>query len=148
MRARLRRSRVVLWVHGYQEDRVERADRWLRIVENAFLWFAITVLVVMALQVCLEVILRYFFSAPLLGMIQFSEIGLLYIAFLGAAWNLRRDQHVRIEVVYVLLPLRWRHFADISGALLGFFICLVLVIYGFHDNVVALPTRPLSTPRG
>ena len=87
---------------------MERADRWLRNLENAFLWLAVAVLVVIALQVCLEVVLRYFFSAPLLGMIQFSEIGLLYIAFLGAGWNLRRDGHVRIEVVYQLITQQWR----------------------------------------
>ncbi len=109
---------------------MERAERWLRIVEDAFLWLAIAVLVVIALQVCLEVVLRYFFAAPLLGMIQFSEIGLLYIAFLGAAWNLRRDGHVRIEVIYQLMPALWRHYADILGAFLGFLISFVLVVFG------------------
>ena len=109
---------------------MERADRWLRNLENAFLWLAVAVLVVIALQVCLEVVLRYFFSAPLLGMIQFSEIGLLYIAFLGAGWNLRRDGHVRIEVVYQLMTQQCRHYADILGALLGFIISGVLLVFG------------------
>ena len=70
-------------------------------------------------------------ARPLVGVIQFSEIGLLYIAFLGASWTLRRDGHVRIEVVYQFLSARWRRYADILGALLGFLISMVLVGFGF-----------------
>ena len=108
-------------------DRLERA---LRVVEDVFVWAAILVLVFISGLVCIEVVLRYGFNAPLMGMIQISEIGLLYITFLGTAWVLRTDQHVRIELVYQFLPPVWRTRMDVISSLVGLVICSVLVVFG------------------
>jgi len=74
--------------------------------------------------------LRYGFNAPLMGMIQISEIGLLYITFLGTAWALRRDHHVRIELIYQFLPAAWRTRMDVLGSLFGLTISIVLFAFG------------------
>lgn len=109
---------------------MKNLERGLRFVEDAMAWVAIVILVFITGMVCLEVVLRYGFNAPLMGMIQVAEIGLLYVTFFGTAWALRRDHHVRIELVYQYLPPAWRTRMDVIGSLFGLVICAVLVVFG------------------
>jgi TRAP-type C4-dicarboxylate transport system permease small subunit len=50
-------------------------------------------------MVSVDVVLRYFFNAPILGVLEISEYMMLYIPMLGAAWLLRIHGHVNIDIV-------------------------------------------------
>ncbi len=69
-----------------------------------------------------EVISRYFFNKPSAWVVQFSEYGLVFIGFLAAAWVLRDEAHVKVEMLTELLSpaARRRIFAITSwvGALM------------------------------
>ena len=63
----------------------------------------VTVFVMLAINY--EVFMRYFLNRPTLWTLEISEYSLVYITFLGAAWVLRKDGHVKIDLlVRVLKP--------------------------------------------
>jgi TRAP-type C4-dicarboxylate transport system permease small subunit len=53
----------------------------------------------MAGSVVFEVIMRYFLNRPTRWVLEFSEYMLLYMAFLPGAWVLKREGHVRIDLL-------------------------------------------------
>ena len=69
--------------------------------------------------VTLDVLLRYFFNAPLQWSRDANGLLLLVVLFsaLPEAWD--RGHHIRMEVVYLRLPPRWRIAADLLSALAG-----------------------------
>ena len=64
---------------------------------------AIIILVFGWLSVCFEVFMRYFVGKPQIWVIEIVEYILLYTCFLGAAWLLREDGHVKVDVLLNLL---------------------------------------------
>jgi len=80
--------------------------------------------------VCLEVFLRYFLNSPTLWVVEVSAICLVYITFLCAAWVLKREGHVKMEVVIDRLKPRARAFLGIVSSIIGIGICFIFVWYG------------------
>lgn len=75
----------------------------------------------MVLITCLVVVLRYGFNQ---GSIALQEVVLYMHAavfMLGAAYTLKRDSHVRVDIFYRRLSLRGRAWVDLFGTL-----CLLL----------------------
>jgi TRAP-type C4-dicarboxylate transport system permease small subunit len=69
--------------------------------------------------VTVDVLLRYFFNAPLQWSRDANGLLLLVTLFsaLPAAWD--RGHHIRMEIFYVRLPARWQIAANVLSALAG-----------------------------
>lgn len=80
----------------------------------------------MMLVISGEVVLRRILGRPLSWMTDVTEYSLLYIAFLGAAWLLREDGHVRIDLVLNYLKPRARAILNAATSGVGAIICLVI----------------------
>lgn len=67
--------------------------------------------------VTIDVLLRYFFNAPLQWSRDANGLLLLVALFsaLPAAWD--RGHHIRMEILYLRLTGRWRILADVLSAL-------------------------------
>jgi len=50
-------------------------------------------------SICTEVAMRQILNKPLMWTVEISEYLQVYITFLGAAWVLRKDGHVRLDVL-------------------------------------------------
>lgn len=62
--------------------------------------FIASILIIFVMvMVSIDVVLRYFFNAPMMGVLEISEYMMLYIPMLGAAWLLRIRGHVNIDIV-------------------------------------------------
>ncbi len=61
--------------------------------------FAAVLVVLVTLGIASDVALRFFFNRPIFGLIGFAEYALLWITFLLAAWVLKRDKHVKMDMV-------------------------------------------------
>ena len=88
------------------------------------------IIVIITLAVCLDVLLKYFFNLPIAGVEEVTEHLLLFITFFGCAWLLRKEGHVTVDFVLVMLNPKSRAFLGVITSLLGIFICLVLIWYG------------------
>lgn len=82
------------------------------------------------LSVCADVAMRYFLNRPMVWVVEITEESLLYITFLGAAWVLKREEHVRVDIVLNRLKLKTQAWLGIVSSIVGIVISLVLVYYG------------------
>src|SRR2546422_709656 len=62
---------------------------------------------------------------------EVSEYSLYLIPLLTAPWLLRRGQHIRLDLILVMLPNRVAWLIEAAGDIVGLTVSLVLVRYGF-----------------
>ena len=94
-------------------------------------------LVAVMLLISIKVIFRYGLREGLMGVDQISGTLLVYIAFLGAAWVLRREEHVTIDLLVTRLGPQSRRWLTCVNSCLGALICLVVTFYGSVEAVTS-----------
>jgi C4-dicarboxylate transporter DctQ subunit len=97
---------------------------------NVMTFLAGMLLVFIMLSVCMEVILRSFINRPQIWVTEVTECLLLYITFLGTAWLLREEGHVKVDVILDRLKPKAVALMGIISSLIGLFVSLILTIYG------------------
>lgn len=95
-------------------------------------------LVAVMLATTIKVVFRYGLREGLLGVDQISGTMLLYITFLGAAWVLRREEHVTIDLLVGALSPRIRRRLNLLSSIVGAVICFCLVFFGTLEVVSSL----------
>jgi TRAP-type C4-dicarboxylate transport system permease small subunit len=95
----------------------------------AFLAGVIAAFVTVA--VCAGIIMRFIFNRPMAWVIEISEYSLLYMAFLSAAWVMKNNQHVSVDLVYNSFSLKHKVIADLFTSILGGVVFLIVTYYGF-----------------
>ena len=90
---------------------------------------AIVLLIFGWLSVCFEVIMRYFVGQPQIWVIETVEYILLYTCFLGAAWLLREEGHVRVDVLLNRLNPRNQALLNIITSGIATILWLLLAWY-------------------
>lgn len=101
-------------MHAFLLSLRDRIDHLTERSGRLLAWFSLGMMVITVLVV----ILRYLFN---LGWIALQE-SILYLhacAFmLGAAWTLKHDGHVRVDIFYRRLSVRGKAWVDLLGTLL------------------------------
>lgn len=122
---------------------LDLADRYIRGITTALAWVAAAVIVIMSLLVAINVISRSLFNRPIPGIFEIVEYGLVWITFLGAAWLLRQDGHVRLDVLITRLGPRSGRIVNgaiylISAVILAVFtwFCIKVTITDYRTGVV------------
>ena len=87
-------------------------------------------LIFMMLAVCYEVVSRYFLGGGIIWVVEFSEYILLYITFLATAWLLRKDGHVKMDIVLTRLKLKTQIIVNSITSIAGAITCLVIAWAG------------------
>ncbi len=82
-----------------------------------------------------DVILRYLFNSPIEHVLEISEYSLVFVTFLGAAWILKIDKHVKMEGVLNQLSQRTQSLVNFITSILGVIICAILFWYGFQGTL-------------
>ena len=101
-----------------------------RLVIQAMAWVAAVVLGLMALAVTLDVVGRNLGWGTTGWVVELSEYSLPVATLLVAPWLLYRNEHVRLDVVLVLLPQRASLTLERVADVVGILICAVFVWYG------------------
>ena len=91
---------------------------------------AATLLIVTMLATTVKVFFRYGLHTSLIGVDQISGTLLLYIGLLGAAWVLRRDEHVIIDILLGRVGARGKRILFVVSSLIGAVVCLVVAVFG------------------
>jgi TRAP-type transport system small permease protein len=79
----------------------------------------ICILPLMIFLITLNVLLRYAFNSPLAWGDELNGILLFLVLFLSLTFTWDQKQHVRMEIVYVLLKGRMRSLADLAAGIIG-----------------------------
>ena len=75
-------------------------------------------------------VVRYLGFRPPIWTLQFTEYGLLWFTFLGAAWLLREGGHIRIDTVVSRLKTKTRRKVEIIDDILGFLVSIIIFWFG------------------
>ncbi len=102
-----------------------------KIIES-FSFLAGVILAFILLSVCLEVLMRYFLNRPLQWVVELTEYALLFITFLGTAWLLKREGHIKVDVFLTLFSPKTQAGLKIFSSLIGIIVSFSLVWYGFE----------------
>jgi len=90
---------------------------------------AAALLIAIFLLVNTEVIVRSFTGYSIIWVIEICQYALLFITFLGTAWVLKRDGHIKIELLVSWLNPRHRVIANVFTSISCTIICLVVTWY-------------------
>jgi TRAP-type C4-dicarboxylate transport system permease small subunit len=107
-------------------------------------------LIFVMLSICVELLCRRI-GHPLMWVMEATEYSLLYITFLGAAWVLDKEGHVKMDIIVDALGPKSQAFLGIVTSILGSVMSLYLVIYGarvtweYYERGIVECT-PLLTP--
>lgn len=101
-------------------------------LSRALFWLCAVVILLMALAVTYEVVVRYVFGRPTIWVTEISAYMLVAVAFLGAAWTLRRDGHIRMELLTEIGGSRGRRFSDCAMFLVAICVSAVLTWTGWN----------------
>jgi C4-dicarboxylate transporter DctQ subunit len=82
------------------------------------------------LSINMEVASRYFLGRPMGWVTEISEYSLLYITFLAAAWVLKREGHVRMDIVLNYLSPRTQIMLDVFTSVISAIVCFILSWFG------------------
>jgi C4-dicarboxylate transporter DctQ subunit len=92
-------------------------------------------LLFLMVSVTVEVAFRYFLGRPTSWVMEICGYILLFIPFLVAAWVLRRDGHVRMDLVLSIMSPKARSFVNAITSFISALICLVLTWYGIKVTI-------------
>ena len=76
--------------------------------------------------------MRYFLKMPQVWVVEITEYTLLVITFLGTAWVLKREGHVKVDLVLNRLKPRAQAFINIITSVVSALVLLVVAWYGLR----------------
>ena len=101
-----------------------KLDRCLDILNGAMAATGAVAVVFMMLAISYSVMMRYFWNQPVPWVVEISSYLMLYITFLGAAWLLRKDGHVEVDLFLANAKPRtkagFKAVTSIGGVVVGF----------------------------
>lgn len=104
-------------------------------INHIFVLFSIALIVFALLAVCADVTIRYVTPHPLLWVQEVTNYVLVYITFLSAAWVLKKDMHVRVDLFLNRLSSRGRALLNAVDSALGALISLTIVLAGGYVTI-------------
>jgi len=102
---------------------------------NALAVAAALTLLAMVVMVTADILLRNLTRTGFAWSNEVSEYALYVITLLTAPWLLRRGQHVRVDLVLTLVPVRVAWLMEAAGDVIGFAVCLVMLRYGLKMSI-------------
>lgn len=130
---------------------VKKAVRFFDRVVDLLAALAGVLIILAMLIVAFEIVMRYFLDRPQIWVMDVTETILLYFTFLATAWLLKKDGHVKMDLVVNRLNQRTQVLLNIITSILGVVISWALVWYGAQvtwdhfQRGVYIPT-PLRLP--
>lgn len=101
-------------------------------LSRTLFWINALIIAAMALAVTYEVGCRYLLGRPTIWVNETSSYMLVAVAFLGAAWTLKIDAHVRMELLLETGSMAARKFSDLAMFLVTGAVALALTWTGWN----------------
>ena len=120
--------------------------KWFDRLNRALAAVACTLLVLITLAVCGEIFTRSFLDISNPWLVELSEITLLYLTFLAAAWVLGNDKHVSIDLLVGYMGARLAKSLQFVLSWIAAIACFVVCYFGVltvvdqYQNEIREPT--------
>jgi len=122
------------------------AAKWFDRLNRFLAVIACSLMVVITLAICTEIVTRSFLDISNPWLVELSEITLLYMTFLAAAWVLGNDGHVSIDLFLEHMgpkPVKTLHIilSTVAGGTC-FIVCWfgILTVIDQYQNDIREPT--------
>lgn len=118
-------------------------------------FFGVCWIVILALLTITDVVLRFFFNAPFPGTLEYSEMILVVIVWMGFAYTDVVKGHISVELMVSRLSARKQIYFDILASLAGLIVMAILIwisaklaLYSWNlkelSEVVNFPVYPFK----
>lgn len=87
-------------------------------------------ILVATLVIVQQVVVRYVFRMPTIWQVELAVYLLIAATFLGAAYGLKENSHINIELVTGLLPPGFKRWLDLFTSLVALWFCAYLAWKG------------------
>jgi TRAP-type C4-dicarboxylate transport system permease small subunit len=108
-------------------------DRILEIGRDA----AIVMIIFSMLAISARVVIRYTIGVPINWVVDVSTILQLYLTFLAAAWLLKEEGQISLDIVLAFLRPSRRFFLQIINSILGAAMCVIITVYGIRETWIS-----------
>ncbi|PID20520.1 hypothetical protein CSV61_13960 [Sporosarcina sp. P3] len=88
------------------------------------------VIVIISLLIIIDIVSSKFFSYQFPWILEVSEYLLVLLTFLGVAWLLKEDGHIKLDLLINRLGEKNRIRIEILNSCIGALISLVITVYG------------------
>ena len=112
---------------------MKRLNRILALFDSVMytlVFISFGLLMCAVLIVCAEVVSRYIINKPLTWVEQISGYILVYIVFLNAAWVLKKERHVKLDLLLNWLRPKTQTWFNIVTSFIAAVVCLIITWYG------------------
>jgi|SRR5699024_1240456 len=92
-------------------------------------------IVLMAILVFIDVITLQIFDFSLSWIFEVNEYLLLFITFLGATFVLRRNEHIKMDLILNLLNKKQTRVVELVNSLVGMIVSLIMTVTGFMTTM-------------
>ena len=122
-------------------------------VNDVLIIFLIILLIYLTLSVSTTVLTRYLLNFMPRGIFETWKYSILYISFLGGAWLLIKDGHVRMDLVLTRLTPKAQRMLNTLTSVIGAGACFVLTWFSAHatlqciQNSTRLVNEQLAPPQ-
>ena len=113
----------ILWLERLSE-KIQKVSMFLGYFSGVFV-------LLMVACIIYDVVMRHVFNDPTIWADEYSCYLLIGITFLGAAYTLVIDGHIRVETLVDRLPKKMRAWVDFIADILGFGFLIIFGWYAF-----------------
>ncbi len=122
---------------------------------NLLARLSIVIIVAAWVSVLIEIVMRYMLNKPQAWVVEFTELSLVSITFLAAAWGLKEEGHVKMDLVISRLDPKYQGLVNGITSILGAVLCLAIICWTVvtawdytqrgvtHIEMLQLPKGPL-----
>lgn len=119
-------------------------SKGLDLAENFFAFVSGILLLISVFSVVLEVVSRFFLNRSFVFINELNGYILLFVTFLAAAWLLRQNGHITVDLLDRVLPRRALVTLNFLIAIVGAVVSGILVWYGLMVTLDAYQRNLLS----
>jgi TRAP-type C4-dicarboxylate transport system permease small subunit len=114
-----------------------RLSSWYERLLNTLMLAACLLLFVMTVMIGADVVSRNVGAGGVAVSNELSEDILYLMTLLAAPWLLRQGQHIRVDIILRVLPIRVAWLLEWLGDIVGLLCCLYFVWYGFFITLAS-----------
>lgn len=106
------------------------ANRFLDCLLEGTAWASGLLILFLIISVSTEVVLRYFFGRPTTWVTEFGAYVMLWCPFLVAAYVLRENKHVTMDLVLLSLKPQPQFVLNLITTILGMVVSAIVTFFG------------------
>lgn len=120
-----------------------------RLIELSQYWMSLLIISFLTLATCLQIFRRFVLNSPIPWLQEISLCLLIWLVFLGAGVLVKRNQHIRVDIVYAKFSDTVKRVIDILLDLLVLIFSTILFYLGLDLYVLQspIPFGVLELPR-